>query len=86
MSFGLFIQFIREICEESLQAGKKSIIITTLQFVDKFTDIKPLIVIYHSGIERHKEINKTITYFVIGKFQQITTKTLIKAFDCQIAA
>ena len=47
MSFGLFIQFIREICEESLQAGKKSINITTLQFTYKFTKIKAPFIIYH---------------------------------------
>ena len=81
----LLVQFVVEIGKEGLQAGKKGIVVSTLQFIDELADVKPLIVILHSSIERYQEIHETVTHLIVGKFQQVVAETFIISFYRQIS-
>lgn len=81
----LLVQFVVEIGKEGLQTGKKGIVVSTLQFIDELADVKPLIIILHSSIERYQEIHETVTHLIVGKFQQVVAETFIISFYRQIS-
>ena len=51
VAFRLVVELVWEVGEKGLKAGEEGVVIAMLQFIDKFTDIKSLVIIFHRSVK-----------------------------------